>query len=150
MFMAACEAGHLLELTSDSCTEDFGASIALLRQVEQHSLRRRGGKNLIIRDRNPFTSARTPRSSAGFTLSYAVPDFVVRHGCLLSGPRRTGTRRPEHDLTGRHLDHDARLDQITPRRLLNHLSRPQPQRRWDREPERLGGLEVDDQFERRR
>src|SRR5687767_9883421 len=65
--MAACEAGHLLELTSDSCTEDFGASIALLRQVEQHSLRRRGGKNLIIRDRNPFTSARTPRSSAGFT-----------------------------------------------------------------------------------
>src|SRR5262249_13441762 len=33
---------------------------------------------------------------------------------------------------------------------LDHLIRPPQQRRWDREPERLGGLHVDHQLELRR
>ena len=32
-------------------------------------------------------------------------------------------------------------------RLLDHLVRAQQQRLWDREPERLRGLQVDDQLE---
>ena len=37
---------------------------------------------------------------------------------------------------------------VQPRlRYFNHLIRPQQQRRRDREAERLGGLQVDDQFE---
>src|SRR3989442_8374367 len=35
-------------------------------------------------------------------------------------------------------------------RLLNDLVRPPQQRRWDRQPERPGGLEIDDQLELRR
>jgi hypothetical protein len=34
--------------------------------------------------------------------------------------------------------------------LLNHLIRPLQERRWDRQAERPGGLEVDDQLEFRR
>src|SRR5262245_65395173 len=34
--------------------------------------------------------------------------------------------------------------------LLDHLIRPRQERRRDREPERLRGLEVDDEFELRR
>jgi len=33
------------------------------------------------------------------------------------------------------------------RRLLNHLIRPPHERLGDRQPERLGGLEIDDQLE---
>ena len=32
--------------------------------------------------------------------------------------------------------------------LLDHLIRPLQERRWDRQAEGLGGLEVDDQLER--
>ena len=44
-------------------------------------------------------------------LSYTLPDLVVRHRCLLSTPRSTGSRsRPSIKLREADLDHDARLD----------------------------------------
>ena len=56
------------------------------------------------------------------------------------GRRRSGVNVEDQATAGRDLD-------ITPVRcegwLLDHLIRPRQQRRWDREAERLGGLQVD-------
>src|SRR6185503_10151331 len=38
-------------------------------------------------------------------------------------------------------------ERVVPLRSLNHLIRALQQRRWDREPQRLRGLRVEDQFE---
>src|SRR5262245_7068471 len=47
------------------------------------------------------------------------------------------------------LSGEAGLAQLLHIALLKDLIRPRQQRRWDRQAERLGGLEVDDQLELR-
>src|SRR5262249_36201246 len=57
--------------------------------------------------------------------------------CLLSPAAGCSARPPRH----------VRLIPVCPARLLDHLIRQEEQRWRDRDPERLGRLEVDDQLE---
>src|SRR5262249_30764500 len=91
---------------------------------------------------SPAWRATAPWFSA---LASAPAAFRVRVWQITSGSRRPLAGRPR-----RARANVAYAPRAGPRcRSLDHLIRPRQQRGRDRQPHRLGGLEVDDQLELR-